>query len=327
MARATRAAAAATTAASKPVEQVESNIEGKTPSSSRKAKNARRRNQYKKVLRARKLEAIKTALQGADDPATKKELAKLRGQVYRPQEKKKKDSEQLQQLKVLLKKQQDEIEALKKALQGAAVPRLYPPASPTVDEEAGEAPDSSPTKIQEQLLMEVAQSSYDDNDDAEPEVPSTTVEVEEIVEETTGDGQAEQMEGVETTTVTTTTTTTTITADNEEVDYPTLPTVERDDAANEIKQTIEQASSSPERQEANDVTAPSSQVKAEATGEEEMTRSGQVTPKLSGTPLKPTEQFRDSSADSNAGTPRTVRRSPRKRTVKRRSFAGHSYAV
>lgn len=39
------------------------------------------------------------------------------------------------------------------------------------------------------------------------------------------------------------------------------------------------------------------------------------------------EEVRGSSADSNAGTPRNVRRSPRKRTVKRRSFAGHSYAV
>lgn len=306
MARTTRAAVAA----SRPVQ--EEKVEEKMSKSIRKVKAARRRNLYNKAKRAQQIQAIKTALQVADDPATKKELSKLRGQIFKPR---KTDSEQLQKLKILVRKQQKEIEGLRKTMPGADVPRLEPPASPTV-EEAGEEPDSSPVKIQQQLLLQVAHSSNDR--DAEPEAPSTALEVEEIVEETTENGHQEQMEGVEMTTVTTTTATnnTTITTQSD-IEYPTLPTVEANDAANEVKATIEE-DSSPERQEAN--VGQSSQAKDVAA------ESGQVTPKLSGTPLKPTEHFRDSSADSNAGTPRNVRRSPRKRT-KRRSFAGHSYAV
>lgn len=318
MARTTRAAAAA----SKPVTVKKAGE--KTSKSSRKAKESQRRNLYKKAKRARQIQAIKTALQGADDPATKKELSRLRGHIFKPR---RKDSVEVQQLKVLLTKQQEEIEALRKALQGTNVPRLEPPASPTVEATGEEEPDSSPVKIQQQLLMEVAQSSNVGGSEPEPEVPSASVEVEEeVAEETTGDDQQpEGMEGVEATIVTDTTVTTTITTDKDIV-YPTLPTVEGDDVANEVQETIEQASS-PERPQAS-VVGQSSEVKEE---EEEAVLeaaagSGQVTPKLSGTPLKPTAEFRDSSADSTTGTPRNVRRSPRKRT-KRRSFAGHSYAV
>lgn len=306
MARTTRAAAA-----SKPV-KVEK-VDEETPKTSRKAKLAQRRRLYKKTKRARQIEAIKTALRGADDSNTKKELVKLQGQIFKP---KKKDPAELQQLKLLLQKQQEEIETLKKALQGANVPRLEPPASPTV-EEAREEPDLSPVEIQEQLFMEVAQSSYDEDADADAKVSSAALKIEQVVEETTGANQAEQMEGVETTTVTTTTTT------EHHVEYPTLPSVEGHEAANDVKETIEGAGS-PERQEGNEV-AQSSQAKEKAG--DQTAGSGQVTPaKLSGTPLRPTEEFRDSSVDSNAGTPRNVRRSPRKR-AKRRSFAGHSYAV
>lgn len=309
MARTNRAAAAA----SKPG-KVEKVLQEKSSNVSRKAKKAQRTRLYKKTKRARQLEAIKTALQGADDPAKKKELAKLKGQIFKP---KSRGSEQLQQLRLLVKKQQEEIEELKKTLQGASIPILEPPASPLV-EEAGEEPDSSPVKIQQQLMLEVAQSSNAGDDDAE--APSPFLVVEEVVEQAAGDDLAEQMEGVETTT-TMTETTTTITTNENGVGYPTLPTVEGDDAVEEVKETIEETNNSPERQETNVVE--SSQVKE--TSEEAM-GSGQVTPKFSGTPLKPTEKFRDSSADSNAGTPKSVRRSPRKRT-KRRSFAGHSYAV
>lgn len=306
MARTTRAAVASKSVM---VEKVDE----ETPKTSRKSKLAQRRKLYKKTRRARQIEAIKTALRGADDPDSKKELVKLRGQIFRP---KKIDSAELHQLKLLLQKQQEEIEALKKALQGANVPRLEPPANPT-GEEAREEPGSSPAEIQEQLLVEVAQSSYDEDAEVEAKVPSAALKVEQVVEETTGADQAEQMEGVETTTVTTTTTT------QHHVEYPALPSVEGHEAANDVKETIEGAGS-PERQAGNEV-AQSSQAKKEA--DDQTAGSGQVThAKLSGTPLQPTEEFRDSSADSNAGTPRNVRRSPRKR-AKRRSFAGHSYAT
>lgn len=291
MARTTRAAAAAAVQ-TVPVEIVKET----KPKVGRKAKNAQRRKLYKKRQQARRIEAIKTAIRGADDPTTKKSLSKMRGQVFRPRTK---DSQELQQLKALLVKQQEEIETLKEALKGANIPKLEPPASPAV-EMAREEPDSSPVKIQQQLLIEVANASYDEEADLEPQ--SAGLEVEEVTEETGKLAEPEQMEGVQTTTVTASTR-------MGQVEHATLPTVETAEAANEeadeIKETIEKPSSSPEAQ----------------------TGTGQVTPKLGGTPLKATtREVRDSSADSTAGTPRNVRRSPRKR-AKRRSFAGHSYAV
>lgn len=300
MARATRAAAAAS-------ESVKvDKVDDETPKISRNAKRVQRRRLYKKTKRTRQIEAIKTALRGAHDPNAKKELSRLRGRIFRPRSK---DSAELQQLKAMLQKQLDEIETLRKALQATEAPRFEPPATPTV-EEAKEEPEEESVEIPEELLMEVAQSSYDE--DAGADAPSATVEVEveQVVQETTRSDEAGQLEGVETTTVTTATTT------ENHIESPALPSVEGEEAGSQVQETIE-GTGSPEEHQGDEV-APSSQAKG----------AGQVTPaKLSGTPLKPTEEFRGSSADSNAGTPRNVRRSPRKRVpAKRRSFAGHSYA-
>lgn len=300
MARATRAAAAA----NEPVKV--DKVDDETPKISRNAKRVQRRRLYKKAKRTRQIEAIKTALRGAHDPNAKKELSRLRGRIFRPRNK---DSAELQHLKALLQKQLDEIETLRKALQATDAPRLESPATPTV-EGAKEEPEEESVEIPEELLMEVAQSSYDE--DAGADAPSATVEVEveQVVQETTRSDEAGQMEGVETTTVATATTT------ENHIESPALPSVEGEEAGSQVQETIE-GSGSPEEHQGDEV-APSSQAKG----------AGQVTPaKLSGTPLKPAEEFRGSSADSNAGTPRNVRRSPRKRVpAKRRSFAGHSYA-
>lgn len=67
-----------------------------------------------------------------------------------------------------------------------------------------------------------------------------------------------------------------------EVEYPTLPSVEEADAGHEAKETVEEP----------------------------------AVKKRTSTPAKPKYAPRELSAESNAGTPRTLRRSPRKRTVK-----------
>lgn len=67
-----------------------------------------------------------------------------------------------------------------------------------------------------------------------------------------------------------------------EVEYPTLPSVEEADAGHEVNETVEEPA---------------------------------VKKRIS-TPAKPKYAPRELSAESNAGTPRTLRRSPRKRTVK-----------
>lgn len=92
------------------------------------------------------------------------------------------------------------------------------------------------------------------------------------------------------------------------VGYPTLPSVEDGDVVvEEVKETIERDDS-------------------DHNAAEKLKNLPAVTPVDTPSKGKKNVEVRDSSADSNAGTPRNVRRSPRKKTVKRRSFAGHSYA-
>lgn len=255
--------------------------------------NALRKKLYKKAKRAQQVEALQAAIKAAETPASKKELASLRGQVYRQWQPRKNDTEKVAQLERLVKQQEEEIQELRKTLKTGTVPKLEP-VSPASEKTGDREPDSSPVKIEQQLMNEISQSSNAGGDEEE----STVVEIEEVVETTVEDGKLDKMEGVEETTV----------ANLEDVKYPALPSVEGEDlaaglaaeVAEEVQQTVNEDSAA-------------KMVEAAA-------------PENQGTPSKPKAEVRDSSADSNAGTPRNIRRSPRKRTVKRRSFAGHSYA-
>lgn len=253
----------------------------KTPRSSH---NALRRQQYKRAKRAQKIHAIKTAIKTADNPAAKKEALTLRGEFYRPW--KTSSEKKTAELERLVKAQQAEIEELRKLAQGSAVPKLEPVSTPRRSAREAE-PDSSPVKIQQQLLEDLAASSN-------VEEPGSVVEEADKVVKQTTESKDELMSGVEDTTVATS-------IEKEEVEYPTLPPKEE---AEQIKETIEEgdvAKAQEEAQEAQPVAA------NEATG----------------TPMEAKKhEVRESSADTNAGTPRNIRRSPRKRTVKRRSLAG-----
>lgn len=246
----------------------------------RSSHNALRRQQYKRAKRAQKINAVKAAIKTADNPAAKKEALTLRGEFYRtwktPNEKK------TAELERLVKAQQAEIEELRKLAQGSAVPKLEPVSTPRRSAREAEV-DSSPVKIQQQLMEDLAASSN-------VEEPGSVLEVEKVVEQITG-GNDEPMSGVEGTTV--------ATSIEKEVDYPTLPSTEQTEV---IKETIE----------GGDVAKPQ-EVQAQPAAADEATV----------TPIEAKKQeVRDSSADTNAGTPRNIRRSPRKRTVKRRSLAG-----
>lgn len=247
-----------------------------------------RRKLYKKAKRHQGVEELRKATESAaGKPMSKKERSALRAQVYQPHRvRAKATTRKVSELEKLVRRQQEEIRELRKLAVGGGVPKLQPPASPPAEEEVDAEPDSSPAKIRDQLFADAALSGGAQDG-------TTILEVEEVVERPAG----EPMEGVEETTV--------VTSVEQDVEYPTLPSVEETTQVSEEKQE-----SQPEAaEEAAGAVAPDS------------------TPKLAAdTPIKSKEEVRDSSAeDSNAGTPRNVRRSPRKKAPKRRSFAGHSY--
>lgn len=248
-----------------------------------------RRKQYKKAKRHQGVEELHKAMESAaGKPMSKKERSALRAQVYQPHRvRAKATTRKVSELEKLVRKQQEEIRELRKLAVGSGIPKLQPPASPPAEEVDAE-PDSSPAKIRDQLFADAALSSGGAQDG------TTILKVEEVVERPAGgDAAGEPMEGVAETTV--------VTSVEQDVEYPTLPSVE---------ETTQVAEDQPEAvEEAAGAAAPDS------------------TPKLAAdTPIKSKEDVRDSSAeDSNAGTPRNVRRSPRKKAPKRRSFAGHSY--
>lgn len=245
----------------------------------RSSHNALRRQQYKRAKRAQKINAVKTAIKAADNPVAKKEALTLKGELYRTW--KPRSEKKVAELERIVKAQQAEIEELRRLAQGGAVPRLEPVSTPRRATREAEA-DSSPVKIQQQLMEDLGASSN-------PDEPANVAQVKEIVQETTG-GEDELMTGVEGTTV--------ATSIEKEVDYPTLPLGE----AEEIKETVEEDSRRTQKIE-----------KAQPAVADEPVLTPVEAKKL---------EVRESSADTNAGTPRNVRRSPRKRTVKRRSLAG-----
>lgn len=258
-----------------------------------------RRKGYKKAKRHQSTEELHKTLESSGKPMSKKERSALRAQAYQPHRvRAKATTKKVSDLEKLVRKQQKEIRELRKLAVGS-IPKLQPPASPPAEEpEVDAEPDSSPAKIRDQLFADAARSSG--GDDAAQD-DTTVLEVEEVVERPAGDeATGEPMEGVEETTV--------VTSVEQDVEYPALPSVE------ETTQVAEENSADKQEDQ------------PEAVEETAGAAAPDSTPKLAAdTPIKSKEEVRDSSAeDSNAGTPRNVRRSPRKK-AKRRSFAGHSY--
>lgn len=239
----------------------------KTP---RSAHNALRRAQYKRVKRVQQLHAVKASVKTATaskDPIARKAASARRGDVYRTW--KPRAETKLDELQRVVKAQQAEIEQLRQLAQGGGgVPTLEPVATPRrakgeeeEEEEADDAEevDSSPVKIQEQLIEDLVASSKGEG----------------VVEGTTG------TTGIET-----------------ELGDAALLSVE----AEEANATVED-------------------VKAQV---EDAIGELAAAPAKADTPLKKSRKdaVRESSADTSAETPRNIRRSPRKRTVKRKSLGG-----
>lgn len=263
-----------------------------------------RRKVYKKAKRHQNTKELHKTMESTGTPMSKKERSALRAQVYQPHRlnsRAKATTKKVSDLEKLVRKQQEEIKELRKLAVGS-IPKLQPPASPPAEEPDVDAePDSSPAKIRDQLFADAARSSGGDG--------TMVLEVEEVVEIPAGDeAGGEPMEGVEETTV--------VTSVEQDVEYPTLPSVEETTQVAGGNSSAEVDGGSGDKQEDQTETV------EEAAG----AAAPDSTPKLAAdTPIKSKEEVRDSSAeDSNAGTPRNVRRSPRKK-AKRRSFAGHSY--
>ncbi|PSR82535.1 hypothetical protein BD289DRAFT_12562 [Coniella lustricola] len=116
-----------------------------------KKRNTLRRRQIKKAKRAKQLRAFKAAIRTADDPATKKELLSIEGQIYQPWKFGPRASAKLSRLEALIKQQDSEIKQLRTSLKEKSVPELTT-GGPEIADALGEQPDSSPVKIVEQLL-------------------------------------------------------------------------------------------------------------------------------------------------------------------------------
>lgn len=265
---------------------------------SRKRRDLRRK-LYQKSTRQQGIKELQKRLESDGKPMSKKERAALKAQMYRPLRlQAKSTTKKVSELEKLVKKQQEEIRELRKLAVGSA-PKLQAPASPPPAElEVDAEPDSSPAKIRDQLFADASRSGG-----------TTVLEVEEVVERPAGDDTAgEPMEGVQTTTV--------VTSVEQDAEYPTLPSVE------ESTQGADENSGA----EVDLVSGNKQEDQSESVEEGAATTATDSAANLAAdTPIKSKEEARDSSAeDSNAGTPRNVRRSPRKK-AKRRSFAGHSY--
>ncbi|KAL1859496.1 hypothetical protein Daus18300_009641 [Diaporthe australafricana] len=320
MARTTRSKAAATTADATTTTTVTTTAAVTKPEKKelkdgstrtrRQQRHAVRRNLYKKAKKHQEAEVLHKTLKSADTPIGRKERSALRAQFYQPwRPRAKASSRKVTELEKLVKRQQEEIRELRKLAVGSSIPKLQPPASPSVAEVDGELePDSSPVKIRDQLFADASRSPGG-NGGAEEEEGTTILEVEEVVEISAGDDAGEPMEGVQETTL--------VTSVEQDVEYPTLPLVEEITQVTEVSGSAEADESISQHQQEEEHEA-----KVSAEGADATTDSA---PALAAdTPIKSKVEIRDSSADSNAGTPRNVRRSPRKK-AKRRSFAGHSY--
>lgn len=318
MARTTRSKAAATMADSTTTTTVTTTATATKPEKKelkdastrtrRQQRHAVRRNLYKKAKKHQEAEVLHKTLKSADSPIGRKERSVLRAQFYQPwRPRGKASSRKVTELEQLVKRQQEEIRELRKLAVGSGVPKLQPPASPSVADVYGEAePDSSPVKIRDQLFADASRSPGG-NEGAEEE-GTTILEVEEVVEISAGDDAGEQMEGVQETIL--------VTSVERDVEYPVLPLVE------ETTQVIEENGGA----EADENSGQQQEEEEPKVSEEGADAAADPAPApAADTPIKSKEEVRDSSADSNAGTPRNVRRSPRKK-AKRRSFAGHSYA-
>lgn len=280
----------------------EKKSKGNSKIHSRKRRGLRRK-LHQKSTRQQGIKELQKRLESDGKPMSRKERAALKAQMYQPLRlQAKSTTKKVSELEKLVKKQQEEIRELRKLAVGSA-PKLQAPASPPpAGLELDAEPDSSPAKIRDQLFADASRSS---GGEAPAQGGTTVLEVEEVVERPAGD---DPMEGVQTTTV--------VTSVEQDVEYPTLPSVE------ESTQGADENSGA----EVDLVTGNKQEDQSEAVEEGAATTAADSAAKLAAdTPIKSKEEARDSSAeDSNAGTPRNVRRSPRKK-AKRRSFAGHSY--
>lgn len=133
-----------------------------------KKRNALRKRQIKKNKRAKQLRAFKAAIRAAENPETKKELLAVEGQIYQPWKFGPRATAKLAKLEALVKKQHSEIDKLRRAKMAGAI---------------GEEPDSSPVKIEEQLINDVASVKAGT-------IPSVEVEdVEQLAEKKSDDEQ------------------------------------------------------------------------------------------------------------------------------------------
>lgn len=322
-----------------------------TPSkTSRDRHNAQRRKLYKKSRRAQQVQALQAALHAAD-PARRRELAALRGQVYRPWKaaqggasdgQKTREQVRVAELERLVREQREQIQALRRTLLQAGGPGAETTAMETetvtetetadADADADADLESLPVRIREQLLNDASSPlpplvPLVGEREGEQQQPAAAVEIEEVVETTVADDAAQSVEAV----------TAVASSIEKDVDYPTLPSVEGEGVVveEEVQQTIEaddSAAAQQQQEQQQQAQQEQQQQQQQRQQQPELEPAAAGIPALShrhGTPLKAREVLsaRDSSAeDSSAGTPRNVRRSPRKRTVKRRSFAGQSYA-
>ena len=327
MARTTRSKAAATAPDAVPAEAVTTDVttsdvntdatatkpEKEEPKDNSRPKGQQRRGLrrklYKKARRHQDVAELHKTLESAGKPMSRKERSALRAQMYQPYRvRTKTTTKKVSDLEKLVKEQQEEIKELRKLAVGTgSIPKLQPPASPPA--EAGEVdaePDSSPAKIRNQLFADVSRAP---GGEGAAQDGTTFLEVEEVVERPAGDDAAGgPMEGVQTTVVTSV---------EQDVEYPTLPSVEETARVAEGKTSAAEVDGDSDyKQEGH----------SEAVEEGAGAAAADSAPKLAAdTPTSSREEVRDSSAeDSNVGTPRNIRRSPRKK-AKRRSFAGHSY--
>ncbi|KAF3767142.1 hypothetical protein M406DRAFT_328241 [Cryphonectria parasitica EP155] len=254
-----------------------------------KKQNVQRVKKYKQAKRAKQVQALESAIRAAESPASKKALAALEAQVFQPWKfRGSKGGSKVAQLEKLVKEQQEEIRGLRKmVLVGKGGPKLEPVSPNVIRGAAGkdDEPDSSPVKIREQLANDIAPSNEEEDENAQ-----------EVVLETTEGAEPEQMD-VEPAVVPS--------IEDEAVEYPTLPSVEVDDVQ-ETSEEIKSGENGTEQQQQQ-----SEELEASQPQQQESTAAVD-------TPSKPPRRHtRASSADSHAGTPRNVRRSPRKRMVKK----------
>lgn len=306
MAPRTRVKAAATKPeATKPENSKPDDTKPETQSKGKKAakdyrqkRQALRQKLYKKSKMTQRKRVFQGAIKSADSAEVK---TSLRAAVYRRWNPKS-TGEKTAEVEELVKKQEEKVRELKKRQaekkaakaeaekpKPAAGKKVRKPRSPSAPRRKGKKAakevsteaaavaepmegveeTKTPTSAEEEVKTSNSTSTSPVKKSKQPTERAAEDSAVPAKIEPPAAAAAEPMEGVEET-------------KKEEVEYPTLPSVEEADAGHEVKETVEEP----------------------------------AVKKRTSTPAKPKYAPRELSAESNAGTPRTLRRSPRKRTVK-----------